>query len=246
MDGARDIIQAYGSAAFEAIAETLWPTRCAVCDAPGEVLCDACRRSLPYLDWWRACHRCGAPQGRIQCSECNRVALRRFGRERPPFASCASAVVLDDATGRIVRTYKDQGERRLADELACAMARVAHPAWIGESPTIVAVPATGRARRRRGFDHMDEVARRLAAILGLALARPLAQPRSADQRRLGGRERIGNMRGRFKALPGADVPERVLLVDDVYTTGATLFDATDALLAAGARQVRCLTYARVW
>lgn len=246
MDGRRDILQAYGAAALEAIAETLWPTRCAVCDVPGEVLCEDCRRSLPYVDWWRACPRCGAPLGRVQCSECNRVMLARFERTEPPFASCASAVVLDGAAGRIVRMYKDHGERRLAGELARAMARIAHPSWIGEAPTLVAVPATGKALRRRGFDHMDEVARELSAILGIAVARPFAPPRSLDQRRLGGRDRIGNMKGRFSVLPGADAPERVLLIDDVYTTGATLFDATDALLAAGTRQVRCLTYARVW
>ena len=50
----------------------------------------------------------------------------------------------------------------------------------------------------------------------------------------------------FSILPGATVPTRVLLIDDVYTTGATLFAATDALMAAGAAQVRCLTFARAW
>ena len=54
---------------------------------------------------------------------------------------------------------------------------------------------------------------------------------------------IGHCR---EALPGATVPGRLLLVDDVCTTGATLFDATDALRRAGAAHVWCLTFARVW
>ena len=241
-----DRASAYGRAALEAVAETLWPTRCAVCDTPGAVLCDACRARLPYIDWWRACPRCGAPFGRRQCSECNDVILAPLGRSRPPFASCASAVAFDEAPALIVRTFKDRGERRLAAELASAMARLISPAWRAERPTIVSVPATARAVRRRGFDHGELLARELAAATGLAIAQPLARPRTADQRGLDRAARAANTAGGFAALPGATVPARVLLVDDVYTTGATLFAATDALLAAGAEQVRCLTYARVW
>ena len=236
----------YGHAASEAIAEVLWPTRCAVCDAPGEVLCDACRRNLPYLDWWRACPACGAPFGRTQCTECNRTMLAGTGYARPPFASCASAVVYAEGAPRIVRAYKDQGERRLAVEMADLMARVIHPAWRAEQPVLVGVPATARAVRRRGFDHVELLARELSAATGMPLAQPLARPRSADQRGLDRAERAKNMAEAFTALPGASVPERVLLIDDVYTTGATLFAATDALLAAGAHKVRCLTFARVW
>lgn len=236
----------YGRAALEAIAETLWPTRCAVCDVPGAVLCASCKARLPYLDWWRACPRCGAPLGRAQCTECNATVLAPLGRTRPPFASCASSVAFDDTGARIVRAYKDQGERRLAAEMAGLMARVIHPAWRAEQPVLVGVPATARAVRRRGFDHVELLARELSAATGMPLAQPLARPRSADQRGLDRTERAANMEKAFSVLPGASVPERVLLIDDVYTTGATLFAATDALLAAGANQVRCLTFARVW
>ena len=63
----------------EALLETLWPTRCAVCDTPGEVLCAPCSLNLSHIDWWRACPRCGAPFGRVQCSECNPVMLGATG-----------------------------------------------------------------------------------------------------------------------------------------------------------------------
>lgn len=234
------------SIATEAMAETLWPTRCAVCDAPGQVLCDACRARLPYLDWWRACPRCGAPFGRVQCTECNDAMLQLMGRARLPFASCASATVYEGAPARIVRTYKDRGERRLARELAYVMAASLPPAWRAERPALAAVPATGKALRARGFDHMADVAAALSELTGLPLTQPLARPRSIDQRNLGRKERFENMRGRFAVLPGATVPPRILLVDDVLTTGATLMEAADALLAGGAQQVRCLTFARVW
>ncbi|MVN62267.1 double zinc ribbon domain-containing protein, partial [Gordonibacter urolithinfaciens] len=135
-----DRTRLYVRGAAEALAETLWPTRCAVCDAPGEVLCDACRSALPYLDWWRACPVCGAPFGRVQCSECNPVVLGRAGRDTVPYDGCASAVTFGEAPARIVRTYKDQGERRLAEPLACLMARARPPSWRPEA--VAFVPAT--------------------------------------------------------------------------------------------------------
>lgn len=239
-----DRAHAYAAGAAEALAETLWPTRCAVCDEPGEVLCDACLRALPYLDWWRACPRCGAPFGRVQCSECNPVTLSRAGRDVVPFDGCASAVTFGEDAARIVRTYKDQGERRLAEPMARLMARARPPAW--EPDAVAFVPASSAARRHRGFDHAELLARGVAQRLDLPCVSPLARPRTRDQRSLSRRARMDNTAGRFEALPGATVPERILLVDDVCTTGATLFDATDALRRAGAARVWCLAFARVW
>lgn len=236
----------YGRGAAEAVAETLWPTRCAVCDAPGAVLCDACRRKLAYIDRWRACPRCGAPFGSVQCSECNAVSLAALGREAPALDGCASACVLDDAASRIVRTWKDAGERRCAREMAQVMAPFAEPAWLACRPVVVGVPATGAARARRGFDHGADLADEVALALGLTTAPLLARPRARDQRALGRRGRIGNMQGRFRALPGASAPGAVLVVDDVITTSATLASAADALRDAGAPAVFGLTFARAW
>ena len=111
---------------------------------------------------------------------------------------------------------------------------------IRDSPCIVPVPATAAARRRRGFDHGEELAQALADRLGLAVAPVLARPRSRDQRALARRDRLANMEGRFIPLPGASAFPSVILVDDVYTTGATLFAATDAVRVAGA--ATCLLY----
>lgn len=239
-------VRLYGRGAAEAIAETLWPTRCAVCDTPGEVLCASCSLELQHIDWWRACPRCGAPFGRVQCSECNDVMLAASGRGEPPFDACASAVAFDDGAARIVRTWKDAGERRLAEAMAGLMAPMVPPSWRSERPIVVPVPATAAAVRRRGFDHGDELARATASLLGLDAAPLLAPPHARDQRALARRGRLANMEGRFIPLPGASAPPSVIVVDDVYTTGATLFAASDAVRAAGARTVRCLTFARVW
>lgn len=232
--------------AAEAFAETLWPTRCAVCDAPGEVLCAACAAQLPYIDYWRACPRCSAPFGRVQCTECNAVMLAGIGLASLPFASLRSAVVFDEITRRIVAAYKDQGERRLAPVMADAMARLVAPDASAREGVVSFIPATKRARARRGFDHAELLAHLVAERLGMPLAHLLARPSSKDQRALSRAGRIRNMQGRFACeTPASALPPRIFLIDDVCTTGATLAAAAQALLDGGAQRVDCLTFARV-
>lgn len=229
--------------AFEVVAETLWPTRCAVCDRPGTPLCPDCIASLPYIDSLLACPRCGAPFGRVQCTECNRVLLAAFGYEEPPYRQATSPLVLTEKVRRIVTVYKDQGERSLARPMASLMARAAPPPWLDDD-AVAFVPATAAARRRRGFDHAEHLARELSWLLDVDFTPLLATPRRLDQRRLGRAERIQNMREALRVLPGATVPDAVILVDDVCTTGSTLFAATEALKAQGARTIHALTFAR--
>lgn len=226
----------------EVAAETLWPTRCALCDMPGAVLCERCVRALPFVDWWRACQRCGSPFGRVQCDACNPVALGRLMRKDFPFSRCASAVVFDEWTGRLVRVFKDRGEQRLSAVMAAAMVRMVAPSW--EFDAVSFVPSTLAAVRFRGYDHAQLVASDVAVELGVPCVEALARPKTRDQRTLTGAQRIANLAGSFQALD-CQVPRRLLLVDDVYTTGATLCAATDALLAAGCDEVSCLTFARV-
>lgn len=127
--------------------------------------------------------------------------------------------------------------------MAELMARYIHPDWVRDA-TITFVPATTEARRRRGFDHAELLAQATARRLGIEAIELFARPRSRDQRELGRRGRIENMRSRIHLIPGAASPARVIVVDDVCTTGATLFAAADALQTSGARAVFGATFAR--
>ena len=235
--------RAFARFAGEVAAETLWPTRCALCDAPGSVLCERCERSLPYVDRWSCCSRCGAPFGLVQCSECNPVTLGRLGRTSLPFAAGACTVLFDDSTGRIVRIFKDRGEQRLSEVIAACKARALPLDWPFDALTFV--PASRTAIARRGFDHALLLAEALAALLNAPCMRTLDTSQTADQRALGRAERLENLTGSFSAEHATCAGKRFVLVDDVHTTGATLCAATDALIASGAREVRVLTFARV-
>ena len=156
---ARGLARAIRDFAADMVTETLYPTRCAVCDKPGAVLCGSLRRSAPYIDALTACPRCGAPFGVVQCSECTSVLMEPFGYKEPPYDEMASALVLTEAVRRIVTEYKDQNERGLARPMAQIMARYLPPRWMGAAPVVTFVPATAAARRRRGFDHAEHLAR---------------------------------------------------------------------------------------
>jgi predicted amidophosphoribosyltransferase len=105
------------------------------------------------------------------------------------------------------------------------------------------VPLGRRRKRARGFDQAEALARPLAADAGLHLRRLLVRTaETAPQARRGGEARRAALRGAFRAL-GA-VPQRVLLIDDVLTSGATAAECARTLLGAGADEVGVLTAAR--
>lgn len=231
--------------AADVAAETIWPTRCAVCDVPGELLCADCARKLPSIDQCLACPTCGAPYGRVQCTECNATVLAAANLSRFPLDGLTSTFIADDATRRIVKTYKDQGERRLARMIAKSIAVCVPPAWLAQPSALTFVPDTRASMKRRGFDHAHELASLTADMLGCDCLGLLERPTSIDQRTLTRAERFANMADAIKLCPAIPPLPRVILLDDVCTTGATLYAAATALRRSGIQQVFAATFGRV-
>lgn len=112
-----------------------------------------------------------------------------------------------------------------------------------ESRAIVPVAPHPARRRRSGVDHGRVLAASLARITGRPLLELLARIGPAT-RQAGASRSQRTEPGRIEFAIRGPVPERVLLVDDVHTTGATLAAATEVLLGGGCRSVRCATFAR--
>lgn len=246
--GIGSVLGAALGVAGESVAEALWPTRCVGCDQPGELLCGECRASLPWVEQRLACPVCGAPFGFLTCTECDGTWLPR---------ATVAALGFRGTPARMVTCLKDSHELRLAPVMAAAMLTAleeasAWPAADGRlrfdarmTDGVCFVPATAAAYARRGFDHMELVSRELCAQAKLPLADVLVRGRARDQRELGREERGENLTGTISAtedLSGANL----LLLDDVATTGASLNEATRALLARGAASVTACVLARVW
>ncbi len=208
------------------LADLLLPPACAGCgQAPDAArpLCAACDARLPRLapgalpeliPGVDACHAAVAFAGEAE------TWLRRFKYPAPGWAG------LDPGPGAVVRA------------LAREAARGVRPG------PVVAIPLHPRRQRARGFNPAALVARAVADELGARFS-PAALSRLRDtpsQTGLDRRGRARNVAGAFRATGPAD--RRVLLVDDVVTTGATLAAAARALRRAGAREVVAICVAR--
>jgi ComF family protein len=108
------------------------------------------------------------------------------------------------------------------------------------------VPASSEGLRERGQDHLEPLAMRLGSALSLPLVRALARSRTARrQASLKRKERLKNAKGAYVARAGAALKgAKIILIDDVLTTGATLRACATALKAAGVREVHALVLAR--
>jgi competence protein ComFC len=215
------------------VLDLLLPQRCTVCSLPGSQLCGGCRSSLPRMEP-PLCERCGAPTA-WPVSRCRECSGRRLA-----FATARAAVEYDARVRRLVAAWKERGLRRLA---ATAAELVLENL---ECPDVAALGFVPRDRDRtlkRGHHTAEALAHELAAAWNLPLVEALDRRRAAQrQRGLSRAERRRNLRDAF--VPRSGVPRRVVLVDDVYTTGATAHFAASALRKAGASRVDVVTFAR--
>lgn len=173
------------------------------------------------------------------------MALSNAGLDRLPVDTMAHAMVATDEVTRIIKIYKDNDERRLLHYIASRIAAMISPDRKHDGTILTYVPDTARAQRRRGFDHAEEIARYVTRLTGIECASMFETPKSIDQRKLDKKSRIANMRGALHVKDDCALPRSVLLIDDVCTTGATIYSAALSLKAAGVRKVHAATFAKV-
>ena len=223
--------------------ELVWPTRCAGCEKPGRLLCTDCAEALNYTKQEYACPYCGAPFGFLVCTEC----YSRDGKEKHAFSAAVCTLSLDGLVGRIIVLYKDNNEQRLSSTLAEILLAALPQSWLNWADTLTWIPVDRKAQRRRGFDHMQRIAQDIAQFTNMRTSELLHKKPCRDQRGLSRKERIDNLKESFSLTNEAEsVPQNVLLIDDVLTTGSTLNAATLTLIEGGAQEVRVVSIARAW
>jgi ComF family protein len=219
---------------------------CAACRCPLDrplegVVCRRCWDAVRQFPL-PLCRHCGEPLAAWRMVDAETATCPRCRRSRSAIGIAGAIGPYDGPLRAIVQALKYDGRRSLAAPLASRM-REAVPEVLAGVDLTVPVPLHPRRQRARGFNQAEDLARGL----GLPVARALRRTRpTVSQTDLPAARRHANVRGAFAVVEGSGIRGRcVLLVDDVSTTGATTEACARVLLAAGAREVRALTAARV-
>lgn len=215
------------------------PGRCAFCLAPAlddRPWCQACFEGLPWNQ--PACPVCAEPQpGASQGRRCG-TCLRRA----PVYVKARVPLRYSEEVAWLVKRFKFRASPRagmvLLALLEASLTEQAQ-AW---PQALVPVPLHAIRARGRGFDQAEWLAKRLAKRLRVPLRHGRRLRDTPSQRGLDRSERRANLRGGFQMVH--PLPPRVVLLDDVMTTGATLEALSRACLAAGAEEVEAWAIAR--
>ena len=211
----------------EKLLDLFFPPKCPFCqrilEAPRAPLCPSCRTKLPWLEG-------------------------TAGERAIDFADgCFSPLAYRDGVPEAVRRYKFSRVQALGRPMAQVMARCLEDRLPEGADLLCWAPLSQKRLRERGFDQAELLAREVGRLLSIP-AEPILEkiqhtvPQSGLEE---GSARRANARGAYALRSGADLTgKRVVLVDDVVTSGATLSECAALLRMGGAVQVWCLTLAR--
>ena len=191
-------------------------------------LCPACRARVALNDG-STCPVCGRKTVRAElCAECK--------AEAPRFKGAASALVYSDGGALLINKFKN-GAPYLKAYFGKLMAEKAEHLPVCDFLTFV--PVTKKRKKKRGYNQAELLAKEIGARLDLTVKDVLEKRADTpDQKSLGRMERLENLKSSFKVKDRAAVKDKkVLVADDVLTTGATAEAVCERLLAAGAKEV---------
>lgn len=218
-------------------ADLLFPRRCPVCGGvampKGRLICPACLKRLSFVSS-PACMKCGKEIGsrdQEYCADC----IRR----KKSFTRGFALLNYDSRAAVSMAAVKYHNKREYLDFYARAAAlRFEKQFRQAGIQVIVPVPVHASRLKTRGFNQAAVLAERLSTELEIPWEELLIRVKKTDpQKSLGSAERLKNLRGAFEAEQKAGKWERVLLVDDIYTTGSTAEICSRALLKTGVKQV---------
>jgi competence protein ComFC len=218
-----------------ALADLFYPETCVGCERrASDVLCRTCFETLPMIGS-PVCGRCGLPTAfaTFVCEECKNVD---YG-----FESARAPLKYDGVGKKIVHALKYHGYKRVVGRLAAPlMLQVLDNTRFD---AVVPVPLHRSRLRKRGFNQAELLAGGIAGKMKATVSDTLEVVRSTrDQVELSAAQRRANVAGAYSAT--GPLRGKILLVDDVFTTGATMSACAASLVRAGAQEVHALSLCR--
>ena len=206
---------------FCSLIDLVCPHSCRGCGATGEALCDCCKNDI-ILNQVDFCPNCKGPVSNHYCAEC----------QLPPMSVVG---VREQLLARIIHDYKYRQSRALATKLAEILDQTL-PVF-ADPVTVVPLPTIRRHIRERGFDHMLLLAKKLAKLRGWSVEQILTRAKNTVQVGSDQLTRERQAREAYALSGTVEVDKTYLLLDDVWTTGASMKAALKKLQGAGAFRV---------
>ena len=215
----------------------IYPGRCSICDDIVEDtggICSSCRKYISYVSE-PLCKKCGKEIDDAEeeyCTDCVRIK-KSFVRGFPVFNYISP---VKESLSRLKYEMRQEYACFYGKEIAERFCKEFKDAAID---VLVPVPVSKKRFKKRGYNQAELIAAELGKCIGVQVNSRMLQ-RSIDtlpQKKLGNEERMRNLMKAFSVNPSVKVPGRILLVDDIYTTGSTIEACSRALIRAGAEEV---------
>ena len=222
--------------------QLLFPGFCLLCGAASRRradICAPCQQELPALG--PHCQRCALPLATVTSVPCGQCL-----KKAPDFQRLIAGWRYQGSAARLISQFKYQRQHSYGRVLADLLAEQILEAYEEQAmpDLVVATPMHWLRRLKRGFNHSEQLASHLSQRLGIPVYRDIRRVRnSKPQQTLNAELRRHNLKSVFRARQLLD-GQRIAVVDDVVTTGATANELSRTLLKAGAAEVHIWCLAR--
>jgi competence protein ComFC len=218
--------------------------------------CASCGRYIKDFTYLYVCPECYGKTQKLEghlCSVCMKPLqagyLNRCGdceREKRHFTCVAPAGVYQGAIKELIHRLKFYNRKKIAALLAEFILENVMDSAVRWADVIVPVPLSKKVLGERGYNQTALIGKILADRYGIEFSEPVRKARETEpQNKLERKERLTNLKGAYKMEEGVSVSgKKVLVVDDVYTTGTTLNEMAIVLIESGAKEVRGIMAAR--
>jgi competence protein ComFC len=216
----------------ESLISVISPTCCIICNKQGYIICEQCSKEH-IVQRKPACFWCNRlqPTGRT-CSSCS--AKTYLNGAVIPFR-------LDGPIQELIHRLKYNGDRAAGRYFAFVLSSQLPR---GNFDCVSYVASTGTSQRRRGYNQAHIIAREVSSVTGIRLQNSLLRKAHIDQIGLNRKQRLNSVQNNFVLTSHPVANKRILLIDDVMTTGATLNECARVLKGGGAKSVWALAVAK--
>lgn len=217
---------------LENLITTLSPPCCIICNREGYVVCKDClKTAIPVRK--PACFWCNKLQDNGKtCTTC---------RPRTYLSGATIPFRFQDSVAELIYRLKYNGDRAIGRYFAVTLANHVPS---GKFDYITYVASTGSSQRRRGYNQAQIIAKQLSVVTGIPLQNLLLRSSHVDQIGLNRQQRLASVGGSFVKTSYNVLNKRILLIDDVVTTGATINECSKVLKNNGAKSVWALAVAK--